>query len=240
MLPNYWWSDDELASIANYYNHDTYIYNDTNKTGIIYGTKKRQPIMLYYVNNSHWILGAKTLKPTNKIPKEYIHIENILPLKNVINKLHSNDNKSNITQNNSNTDNYDNTITHTDKNNSYTLNNINDEQEKNIKQQITDNEGTLFSISPDLNLTQHNQVVKLLTEFKYIFITDASKLKPANITPCTIKMKNNYSEPKFNAPQQREELKIQIDKLLEAGIVKPIISKFAAPAFLVKKKGQRK
>jgi len=53
MLPNYWWSDDELASIANYYNHDTYIYNDTNKTGIIYGTKKRQPIMLYYVNNSH-------------------------------------------------------------------------------------------------------------------------------------------------------------------------------------------
>jgi len=57
-------------------------------------------------------------------------------------------------------------------------------------------------------------------------------------------MKNNYSETKFNAshrvsPQQREELKIQIDKLLEAGIVKPIISKFAAPAFLVKKKGQR-
>ena len=34
MLPNYWWSDDELVSIANYYDHDTYIY-DTNKTGII-------------------------------------------------------------------------------------------------------------------------------------------------------------------------------------------------------------
>jgi len=25
-FPNYWWSDDELASIANYYNRDTYIY----------------------------------------------------------------------------------------------------------------------------------------------------------------------------------------------------------------------
>jgi len=54
-------------------------------------------------------------------------------------------------------------------------------------------------------------------------------------------MKNNYTEPKFNAPhrispQQREILKNQIDKLLDAGIVKPIISKFAAPAFLVKKK----
>jgi O-acetyl-ADP-ribose deacetylase (regulator of RNase III) len=241
MLPNYWWSDDELASIANYYNHDTYIYNDTNKTGIIYGTKDRQSIMLYYVNNSHWIPGTKTLKPTNKIPKKYVHIENITPLKDVIDKLHLNSNKYNITQNNSNTNNHDNTIICADKNDSYTLNNINDKQENNIKQKIADNEGTLFSISPDLNITQHNQVVKLLTEFKHIFITDASKLKPANITPCTIKLKNNYSEPKFNAPhrvspQQREELKIQIDKLLEAGIVKPIISKFAAPAFLVKKK----
>jgi len=54
--------------------------------------------MLYYVNNSHWIPGTKTLKPTNKIPKEYIHIETILPLKNVLNKLNSKNNKYNITQ----------------------------------------------------------------------------------------------------------------------------------------------
>jgi len=128
-----------------------------------------------------------------------------------------------------------------DRNDSYILNYINNKKESNTKQQITDNEGTPFSISPDLNVTQHNKVIQLLTEFKHIFTTDESKLKPANITPCAINMKNNYSEPKFNAPhkispQQREELKIQIDKLLEAGIVKPIISKFAAPAFLVKKK----
>jgi len=38
------------------------------------------------------------------------------------------------------------------------------------------------------------------------------------------------------SPQQREELKIQLDKLLHANIIRPIISKFAAPAFLVKKK----
>ncbi|KAL4153869.1 hypothetical protein QTP88_001702 [Uroleucon formosanum] len=38
------------------------------------------------------------------------------------------------------------------------------------------------------------------------------------------------------SPQQREELKIQLDKLLDANIIRPIISKLAAPAFLVKKK----
>jgi len=37
-------------------------------------------------------------------------------------------------------------------------------------------------------------------------------------------------------PQRRTELEGQINKLLKANIVKPIISKFAAPAFLVKKK----
>ncbi|KAF0682200.1 Uncharacterized protein FWK35_00039048, partial [Aphis craccivora] len=87
------------------------------------------------VNNSHWIPGTKTLKPTNKIPKEYIHIETILPLKNVLNKLHSKNNKYNITQYNLNTNNHDNTIRYLDKNDSYTLNTIDDKQESNIKQQ---------------------------------------------------------------------------------------------------------
>jgi len=30
-LPGYWWSDEELASIADHYNFDTYIYDDKNK-----------------------------------------------------------------------------------------------------------------------------------------------------------------------------------------------------------------
>jgi hypothetical protein len=143
-----------------------------------------------------------------------------LTLKNIIDKLHSKHNKNNIVQKNLNTHNYDNNITYLDRNDSYTLNCINNKQESNTEQQITDNEGTPFSISPDLNFTQHNKVIQLLTEFKHIFTTDASKLKPANITPCAINMKNNYNEPKFNAPhrispQLREELKNQIDKLLK-------------------------
>jgi len=56
-------------------------------------------------------------------------------------------------------------------------------------------------------------------------------------------MKKNYKDPKFHAPhrvspQQRDELKTQLDKLNKANIIRSIISKFVASAFLVKKKGK--
>jgi len=33
-LPNYWWSDEKLSSIADHYNFDTYINDDNDCTGI--------------------------------------------------------------------------------------------------------------------------------------------------------------------------------------------------------------
>lgn len=61
-----------------------------------------------------------------------------------------------------------------------------------------------------------------------MFTTDTSKIKLANIEPCEIKLKPNCTDPKFNAPhrispQQRDELKIQLDKLLDANIIRPAI-----------------
>lgn len=54
-------------------------------------------IMLYnYVNNSHWIQGTTTIKTLNKIFKDYVHIKNILPIKNIISELHMNHNNNNI------------------------------------------------------------------------------------------------------------------------------------------------
>lgn len=57
-------------------------------------------------------------------------------------------------------------------------------------------------------------------------------------------MKENYKDPKLHAPhrvspQQRDEIKTQLNKFKKANIICPIISKFAAPTFLVKKKGKR-
>ncbi|KAE9525256.1 hypothetical protein AGLY_014324 [Aphis glycines] len=100
-LPNYWMSDDELAAIADYYNHDTYIYNDTNKTAIICQKKNynnRPAIVLYNVNkNTHWVSGTRTDKPSNKIPHKHIVINDIPPLQKLINNIKKNNSISNNT-----------------------------------------------------------------------------------------------------------------------------------------------
>lgn len=78
MLPNYWWSDEELAVIANYFGYDMYIYNESDQTGIVFGKGLRPPLVLYSVdNNSHWIPGKKTLIPSSRIPINFTIVENI-------------------------------------------------------------------------------------------------------------------------------------------------------------------
>ena len=79
-LLGYWWPNNELASIAIYYNHDTYIFYEILKTAIIYCNKnnKRPSIILYNTNkNTHWITGTKFIKPSLKIPHNYIDINHI-------------------------------------------------------------------------------------------------------------------------------------------------------------------
>jgi len=77
-LPNYWWSDEELAVIANDYGYDMYIYNETDRTGIVFGKGIRPPLVLYSVhNNSHWIPGMRTVVPSSCIPENFTIVENI-------------------------------------------------------------------------------------------------------------------------------------------------------------------
>lgn len=253
-LPSYWWADDELASLANHFRHDTYIFNDTDKTAIIYknnNDKDRPSIVLYNTNNNtHWIPGTKSTKPPSKIPINYSIFDQIIPLQTIINKINKHITTSNILIDNTNTN-----TTYIDNKNNCNLGPKKENEKCDIhfninkvikpttgsKQTIADSEGTHLNISDNLSLEQHKQVVNLLQEFIHLFTTDTSKVKPANIKPCEIKLKPNFKDPKFNAPhrispQQRDELKIQLNKLLDANIIRPIISKFAAPAFLVKKK----
>jgi len=77
-LPNYWWSDEELAVIANYFGYDMYIFNEKDRTGIVFGQGVRPPLVLYSVNNnSHWTPGTKTTVPSSSIPENFTVIENI-------------------------------------------------------------------------------------------------------------------------------------------------------------------
>jgi len=248
-LPNYWMADDELAAIANYYNHDTYIYNDTNKTAIIYQKKNnnRPAIVLYNVNkNTHWVPGTKTDKPSNKVPHNHIIINDIPTLQQLINNIKKNNNINNSKLPNdlidtpkplNNNDNIKSVNNYTKIPNTI-LNNYDD------KEILMDNEGTLINISQHLDKHQHKKVVELLKKFIHLFTTDTSYIKCANIDPCEIKLKPNYTDPKFNAPhrvspQQREELKIQLHKLLDANIIRPITSKFCSPSLFSKKERKR-
>jgi hypothetical protein len=85
-LPNYWWHDDELASIGNHYGFDTYIYSNKTKDGYVYGSGFRPPIILYNINNgTHWCPGTliKNNKISNKIPKTIIHTENYISIEHI-------------------------------------------------------------------------------------------------------------------------------------------------------------
>ncbi|CAI6359899.1 unnamed protein product [Macrosiphum euphorbiae] len=78
-LPNYWWSDEELAVIANDYGYDMYIYNETDSnSSIVFGKGIRPPLVLYSINNnSHWIPGMRTTVPSKCIPENFTIVENI-------------------------------------------------------------------------------------------------------------------------------------------------------------------
>jgi len=265
----------------------------------------RPPIVLYNVNNNtHWIPGTKSIKPSTKIPIKYSYTKNTITIYDLIQKIYNyknnkeiNNNKTKIINNinslankkiiqvkedilidlspqveslqnkennvnqvinvNNNNNNHNNPISNAiyneltyDKINAFNnhkntfdkkINNIHNNNIPINKEIIHDNEGTLINISANLSLIEHKQVIELLKDYLHLFTTDTSKVGPANIEPCQIKMKPNYKDPKFNAPhrvslQQRDELKSQLDKLSEANIIRPIVSKFAAPAFLVQKK----
>lgn len=221
-LFSYWWHDDQLAGIGNYFGFDCYIYSDKTKLGYVYGSGTRPPIVLYHLNNeTHWCPGTliKGIKKSNKIPKDIIHTINFLAIEDIKKRCH-----------------YELKLAQRDID-LISINTINSlEKEKNF-----DNEGTPITISDHLNNNQHNDTVKLLKQYIHRFSTDTTQIKPAKIQPCQIKIKPNSKEPKFNpphrvSPSQRQELKTQLDKLIQANIVKHTKSNFASPAFLVRKK----
>ncbi|KAE9542373.1 hypothetical protein AGLY_003500 [Aphis glycines] len=91
-LPGHWWSDNELASIASYYNHDTYIFDENAKTAVVYRNKnnKRPPIILYNTNeNTHWIPGTKAINPSLKIPHDYVEINDFTPLQQIVTEINN-------------------------------------------------------------------------------------------------------------------------------------------------------
>jgi len=139
-LPNYWLADDELASIANHYGFDTYIYDDTTKNGMVYAIENdnRPPIVLYNVNkNTHWIPGTKSIKPSTKTPIKYSYTTNTITVYDLIQKINKyKNNKATI---------------HDKTKNISNINNITDKKIIEVK------EGILINLSPQLELVPNKQ-----------------------------------------------------------------------------------
>lgn len=94
--------------------------------------------------------------------------------------------------------------------------------------------------------TQHldnetrNKILQLLDEYQDIFVLPGNKLKTTPLLEHHIN--TGDAEPVFKRPYPvphalREELRIQIDKMLEDGIITPSTSAWSSPVLLVKKKG---
>lgn len=79
-LPNYWWSDEELAVILSYFKCEAFIVDERRAVGTVFKSgRKFKTVLLYNVNdNSHWRPGIKTKVPSTNIPKSYAIINNIM------------------------------------------------------------------------------------------------------------------------------------------------------------------
>lgn len=91
------------------------------------------------------------------------------------------------------------------------------------------------------HIPEHNReiLLKILKQFKDVFLLPGSKLKGTNLIEH--KIETGDAEPIFKRPYPvphalRNELKDQISKMIEDGIIVPSTSNWCSPVLLVKKK----
>jgi len=129
--------------------------------------------------------------------------------------------------------------------NKYEIKNINSADTKNIDNkktivtEITDKQGSIVKISNELSYEQRLKATQLINKFKHLFTSDPLDIGCANVEPCEIKLKSDkpiFQPPYRTPPKQREQLKKLINEMIEADIVEPSRSNYAAPVFLIPKK----
>lgn len=96
-----------------------------------------------------------------------------------------------------------------------------------------------MSKTADTDTVVHPEIQQVLEEFQDVFETP-TRLPPEREFDHAIPLKQGSEPPNlrpYRVPhQQKEEMEQQIKKLLEASIIRPSDSPYAAPALLVKKK----
>ncbi|XP_050544284.1 uncharacterized protein LOC126907216 [Daktulosphaira vitifoliae] len=226
-LPNYWFSDSELASLANYYNHDTYVFDSTNKTGIVYGLGNRPPIVLNNVeNNKHWIPGVLSYKKSKYIPSNVISFTEFDPIYKLKQSIANHVKKSFNTIEPCN----DSITNKSIINNNNVILNINTHIHTN-KKTIANRGGMPINILPHLLDSEHKQASKIITKYNYSELNNIVNIKKANKE----NIPQNYIFPnlsKFNISTQ----KVELNKIINESIETKTLFNFMTPPLINNKR----
>ena len=108
------------------------------------------------------------------------------------------------------------------------------------KRIFRDKDGIQIMISPHLTVTQHNEVVDLLSKYKHLFTTKHEDLSPAKLPPVKIQLKPDAkltnATPYKQSPTERKVLDELLDDLVKSGILQdaPDNTPQSSPCFVVK------
>ncbi|CAI6345109.1 unnamed protein product [Macrosiphum euphorbiae] len=106
-------------------------------------------------------------------------------------------------------------------------------------EEIMDKQGNVIKISQELNTEQRKRALRLINNYKHLFTSDPLDIGCAKVEPCEIKLKTDkaiFQPPYRVSPAQRHKLRILIEEMINADIIEPSKSNYAAPVFLVPKK----
>ncbi len=120
---------------------------------------------------------------------------------------------------------------YTKKDNLLTINKTNND--------VCDKQGTIIKISKDLTNEQAEKAKALIRKFQHLFTSEQLDLNCARVEECEVKLSSKdpvFQAPYRVSPKQREKLKEIINEMINADIIEPSKSSYAAPVFLIPKK----
>ncbi|KAE9521440.1 hypothetical protein AGLY_018157 [Aphis glycines] len=120
---------------------------------------------------------------------------------------------------------------YTKKDNLLTINKTNND--------VCDNQSTIIKISKDLTNEQAEKAKVLIRKFQHLFTSEQLDLNYARVEEYEVKLSSKdpvFQAPYRVSPKQREKLKKIINEMINADIIEPSKSSYAALVFLIPKK----
>lgn len=106
-------------------------------------------------------------------------------------------------------------------------------------EEIMDRQGNVIKTSQELNTEKRKKALRLINNYKHLFTSDPLYIGCSKVEPREIKLKTEKAiiQPPYRvSPAQRHKLRILIEEMINADIIEPGKSNYAAPVILILKK----